>query len=64
MTKKGNDVMIVYTKEAKDSYIKNIERLQAELGNIPTDIISYTDLHWLIHTALSDLKNQVEKERK
>lgn len=56
--------MITYTEKAKNSYIENIERLQKELGNVPTDIISYTDLHWLIHTALSDLKNQVKKEQK
>ena len=54
--------MITYTKEARDSYIATIERLQAELGNVPTNIIDYTDLHWLIHIALNDLKKTVEKE--
>jgi hypothetical protein len=54
--------MITYSKEAQTSYHENIKRLQAELGNVPTNIINYTDLHWLIHTALSDLEQVVEKE--
>lgn len=54
--------MITYSKEASVSYIESIERLQAELGNVPTNIIDYTDLHWLIHTALDDLKKAVAKE--
>ena len=56
--------MITYTKEAQKSYIETIERLQAELGNVPTNIIDYTDLHWLIHRALNDLKREVKKEHK
>ena len=56
--------MIAYTKEARDSYIETIERLQAELGSVPTNIIDYTDLHWLIHTALDDLKKTVINEQK
>jgi len=56
--------MITYSEKAKDSYIANIEKLQKELGEIPTNIIDYADLHWLIHTALNDLKKQVEGEWK
>lgn len=56
--------MITYTKEARDSYIEKIERLQKELGKIPTNMIGYSDLHWLIHTALDDLKKQVGKEHR
>jgi hypothetical protein len=54
--------MITYSTEAKDSYIRMIEKMQTKLGDVPNDIISHTDLHWLIHTALSDLKKVVEKE--
>lgn len=54
--------MIVYSENAKKDYIANIEKLQKQLGNVSTDVISYMDLHWLIHTALNDLKKQVEKE--
>lgn len=56
--------MITYSKEAQTSYLERIKKLQAELGNVPTNIIDYTDLHWLIHTALSDLEQVVEKEHK
>ena len=56
--------MITYSEKAKDSYIERIEKLMKELGNVPTNIIDYTDLHWLIHTALADLKKEVEKEWK
>lgn len=56
--------MITYTKEAQKSYIETIERIQKELGHVPTNIIDYTDLHWLIHTALNDLKKEVEREHK
>ena len=54
--------MITYSKEAQKSYIENIERLQKELAKVPTDVIGYTDMTWLISTALADLKKTVEKE--
>lgn len=54
--------MITYSKEAQTSYIKKIEKLQKNLGNVPTNIIDYSDIHWLIHTALNDLKKTVEEE--
>lgn len=54
--------MITYSKEARDSYIERIEKLQKELGNVPTNIIDYTELYWLIHVALNDLKKEVERE--
>ena len=56
--------MITYTKEAQKSYIENIERLQRELAEVPTNVIGYTDINWLIGTALADLKKTVEKEHK
>ena len=56
--------MITYSREARDSYIATIERLQAELGNVPINIIDYSDLHWLIHRALDDLKKEVKKEHR
>lgn len=56
--------MITYSKEAQESYIASIERLQKELSSVPTNVINYSDLHWLIHSALNDLKNVVEKEHK
>lgn len=54
--------MITYSKESQASYIEQIERLQAELGKVPTNIIDHYDLYWLIHIALNDLKRTVEKE--
>lgn len=54
--------MITYSNEAKESYISMIEQMQSKLGDVPNDVISYTEMHWLIHTALSDLKKVVEKE--
>ena len=56
--------MITYSKEAQKSYIENIERLQKVIGEIPEESLGYTDAHWLIHTALEDLKAQVKKEHK
>lgn len=56
--------MITYSNSAKESYIKQIEKLQAELSSVPGNIINSTDMHWLIHTALSDLKKVVESEHK
>lgn len=54
--------MITYSKEAKDSYIERIEKLQKTLGYVPSDIVDYADMYWLIHTALNDLKKVVKKE--
>lgn len=54
--------MITYTDEAQKSYIQKIEKLQEELGHIPISIIGYEDMFFLIHIALNDLKEVVEKE--
>ena len=54
--------MINYSKEAMNDYVSNIIRIQHELSEVPTDIINYTDLHWLISTALPDLLKAVKKE--
>lgn len=54
--------MITYSNKAKESYLQKIEKLQKNLGNVPTNIIDYSDLHWLIHVAMNDLKKAVENE--
>ena len=54
--------MITCSKQASDSYISKIESLQTILGNVPSDIICYSDMHWLINVALNDLKKQVKNE--
>lgn len=54
--------MITYTKEAKENYIKTLKEAQHKLAEIPVELLGYDLTHWLIHTALNDLENQVEKE--
>ena len=54
--------MITYTKEAKEAYIKTLTEAQHKLAEIPAELLGYDLTHWLIHTALDDLKKQVEKE--
>ena len=56
--------MITYSKEAQASYIAQIEKIQKELAEVPNSVIEHTSMHWLIHTALEDLKKQVRNEHK
>lgn len=55
--------MIYYTNEARKSAIENISRLIVKIGEIPGNILNYSDVT-MVNLYLARLKEEIEKEMK
>lgn len=55
--------MIYYTNEARKSAIENISRLIVKIGEIPGNILNYSDAT-MVNLYLARLKEEIEKEIK
>jgi hypothetical protein len=54
--------MLYYTDEARESAIKNIDRLKEVVAGIPTEHLNFTDAVKLCN-YLDDLKTAINKEK-